>query len=519
MDVNSQEILSPNYRLWFRILRNISSGFGGTAIILLINFALMPFVLEHIGRVGFGIWVLVNSLVGYMGFLDVGLQPTLVKKTSEYLAAGDQEGLQKIVNTTLLIYVIVGLVVGMVVLGLAPYLPDLLNVPDADVAIFRMVVYIVGFQTAIGFPMTLWRGLVGGLQDYHAINMINITSNLLRAALTYVLLLKGYGLLGLVWLGFAISALVWCGNYLWVRRRIPYLQITPRQVDFSKIRDLMKFSGSMFIWGLAGQSLGDLDKVLIGIFLPLSSVAIYEVGYRIYSYSRIILYSMVALLPTATDLQVKNDNKSLTSLYLNGTRYLILIYTIATAGLFVFGQAFIRLWLGIGYEESVLVLYILLIGSLYQAQNVIAHVMLPGMNRLRVFTLIMSAYPVVKIILGVLLISNYGLPGIALATTLTYIILETIFISFILKTFGVTLPQLLRKVHLPALLTVAPGVLMAVSFKVSSRIHTWMDLLLFAAGLLGVFGLSFAVMGMSIQERRTFLKMGRTLMRKLEARP
>ncbi len=519
MDVNSREARSPDYRLWFRILRNISSGFGGTAIILLINFALMPFVLEYIGKVGFGIWVLVNSLVGYMGFLDVGLQPTLVKKTSEYLAADDREGLQKIVNTTLLIYVVVGILVGMVVFALAPYLPRLLNVPEQDVSVFTMVVYIVGFQTALGFPMTLWRGLVGGLQDYHAINIINITSNVLRAALTYVLLLNGYGLLGLVWLGFGISALVWCGNYLWVRFRIPYLRITPDDIDFGKLRDLMKFSGSMFVWGLAGQSLGDLDKLLIGIFLPLSSVAVYEVGYRIYNYSRIILYSMVTILPTAADLQVKNDTYSLRSLYLNGTRYLILAYTIATAGLLIFGRAFVRLWLGAGYEEAVAILNILLIGSLYQAQNVIAHVMLPGMNRLRVFTLIMSAYPVVKIVLGVLLIKLIGLQGIALATTLTYLILETIFLHYILKSFEVTLPQLLLKVHLPALLTITPGVLIAWVFKFSNLVHSWMDLLLVGSGLLGIFGLSFVAMGMSVQERKSFVSMGRILLKKLEARP
>lgn len=517
MDINSSEILSPNYRLWFRILRNIGSGFGGTAIILLINFALMPFVLAHIGQVGFGIWVLVNSLVGYMGFLDVGLQPTLVKKTSEYLAADDREGLQKIVNTTLLIYVFVGILVGMVVVAFAPYLPRLLKVPEQDVSVFTMVTYIVGFQTALGFPMTIWRGLVGGLQDYHAINIINITSNVLRAALTYVLLLNGYGLLGLVWLGFGISALVWCGNYLWVRRRIPYLRITPKHIDISKIRDLIKFSGSMFIWGLAGQSLGDLDKLLIGIFLPLSSVATYEVGYRLYNYSRIILYSMVAILPTAADLRVKNDTDSLRSLYLNGTRYLILIYSAVTAGMLIFGQVFIRLWLGAGYEESVVVLNILLIGSLYQAQNGIAHVMLPGMNRLRVFTLIMSAYPVVKLVLGVLLISNFGLQGIALATTLTFYILETIFLYFILKLFDVTLPQLLRAVHLPALLTVAPGVLIAYLFKFSDLVHSWIDLLLVASGLLGIFGLSFFGMGMTGRERKSFVSMYKILLKKLEA--
>lgn len=517
MDIKSPEILSPNYRLWFRILRNIGSGFGGTAIILLINFALMPFVLARIGQVGFGIWVLVNSLVGYMGFMDVGLQPTLVKKTSEYLAAGDQDGLQKIVNTTMLIYIIVGFMVGGIVFGLAPYLPSLLKIPEQDIPTFNMVVYIVGLQTALGFPMTLWRGLVGGLQDYHAINVINITSNVLRAALTYVLLLYGYGLLGLVWLGFFISALVWGGNYLWVRRRIPYLRITPKHIDLGKIRDLLKFSGSMFVWGLAGQSLGDLDKLLIGIFLPLSSVAIYEVGFRIYNYSRIILYSMVAILPTAADLQVKNEINSLRSLYLNGTRYLILVYSVVTAGLLIFGRVFIRLWLGAGYEESVAVLNILLIGSLYQAQNIIAHMMLPGMNRLRVFTLIMSAYPVLKLVLGVLLISNFGLPGIALATTLTFFILETTFLFFILKLFDVTFPQLLRRVHLPALLTVAPGVLIALSFKFSNLVHSWLDLLLVASGLLGMFGLSFVAVGMTGHERKSFVSIGKVLLKKLEA--
>ena len=121
-------VKSSNFS-WFNIIRNVTSGFGGTVVVLLVNFALMPFIISSIGQIGFGIWVLANSLVGYMGLFDVGLQPMLIKKSSEYLAADDHDGLSSTVNTTLLIYVVIGLITGMIFLILAPYLPQIFKIP------------------------------------------------------------------------------------------------------------------------------------------------------------------------------------------------------------------------------------------------------------------------------------------------------------------------------------------------------------------------------------------------------
>ena len=126
--------------MWTKITRNAFSNIAGTAISLGVGFVLMPLIVHGIGASDFGIWILVNSVVGYMGLVDLGLSPTLVKKTAEHLAIEGEEGrqgLNRTVSTIVGLYLLIGTAVG-VGIALLTQLPEgVFKVPPEGMATDR----------------------------------------------------------------------------------------------------------------------------------------------------------------------------------------------------------------------------------------------------------------------------------------------------------------------------------------------------------------------------------------------
>lgn len=481
------------------------SNLSGTLVAVVVGFFLIPFVVHRIGLTAFGIWVLVNSLTGYMGLLDLGLSQTLVKKSAELLAKQGKEELNKTTSTVFTLYFLIGTLVGISILGLGLLLPHIFNVSPEYINIFKIVFWIVGLQTAISFPMSIWQGLLGGLQDFHIINGIAVITNLLKAVATVLLLTFGFGLISLIWLNFGLSIVGWLIGMFWVKRKIPYLHIKATWFEWGKVKDLARFSGVMFIWGIANKVIFSSDRIIIGLFLPVASISIYEVGARISEYSRYVLYSIFPIMPATSELSARNEKERLQNLYINMSKYLLVTYTAVVGTLLLFGKEFIHLWMGKQFEESVWIMYALIIGSLYQSQNVVGHTMLTGMNKLRVFAKVMIIYPIVNIILNVIFVIQWGLIGVALSTMLTFILIETFFTLYITKVFEIKLLSLLRACHFSAAVSVVPAIMTSHCLSIFLNFDSWAKLLLGVSVFLSIYFVSFLILGTS-REEKIFLK-------------
>lgn len=501
--------------VWHRLSRNAATTIVATVVSLGVGFVLMPYVVRHLGPSAFGIWVLANSVVGYLGLLDVGLSPTLTKKSAELVGSGLPEDIDKLnrtVSTITVLYVGLGLILGAGIGLLALSADRLFNVSASELQTLRAVLWVVGLQTALGFPMSVWNALVCGLQDYHVLSAINITVNILRGILTVLILRSGGGLVDLVWMGFGLAAFAWMAGRWRVRRRIPALRIRAGSFDPAKARELGQFSGVMLIWSVAGYALHQADRVLIGLFRPVAAVTTYEVGGRLSNYSRSIMHSWLdTIFPTASALGAEGDRATLRVLYLRATKYLLASYAAVVVALMAFGRAFIDLWMGSGFAASYWVMALLLFGNLYQSQNVVAHVMLAGTNELRAFKRVMLAYPIVVVGLGIPMTIHGGLPGAAGSILCSILILETAFLRAILKNFETSLAQLLRTCHRPVAYAVGLSVLWAVLMSALLPRPSWAVLVLQVGSTVTVYTAAFWALGMSGEERSALVRRTKAL--------
>jgi O-antigen/teichoic acid export membrane protein len=496
--------------MWRSLVRNALSNVGGTLVGLAVGFVTMPLVVHHLGPAQFGLWVLATGVVGYVGLLDLGLSPTLVNEAAVLLSRDDPEGRRRLgetASTIFAVYAVLGLLGGIGIVAVGALAGSLFHVPPDDLATFRAVLCIIGLQTALGLPMSVWNGLLSGLQAFHVVNAIGVAATVVRGALTVSLVATGHGLVALVGSSFGVTLAAWTLSWWCVHRRIPGLRVRPGGFRRARLREIGRFSGAMVVWTLAGAALHQLDRVLIGIVLPVTALTTYEVGARLAVYSRTVLHSWLSIvMPATSALAARGERGRLRALYLRSTRYLLTSYGGVALLLVGLGGPLVRLWMGDGYGESYAVLCLLVAGSFVQSQNVVAHVMLPGMGELRVFTRFMAVYPIVTAACAVTGILAGGLVGLAAGTAGSMLVMETVFLVVVVRSrFALPVRRVLVRCHLPALKALLPVAIVLAAARSLVPIASWPAL--GATG--GVAGLVFVAgawrFAMTAAERRAVL--------------
>jgi O-antigen/teichoic acid export membrane protein len=479
--------------MWHKLVRNALSNVTGAAVGLVSGFVTMPLVVHHLGSTQFGIWALATGIVGYVGILDLGLAPTLVNEAAALLARDDDEArtrLNETASTIYAVYAALGLAAALALAVVAMAAARLFQIAPDDVVTFRAVLLVVGLQTALGLPMSVWNGLLSGLQAFPALNAIGVATTIVRATATIVLVLTGHGLSALVASSFAITCCAWAAARACAHRRVPGLRVRLGGFRRARLRDVGRFSWAMIVWTAAGAALHQLDRVLIGVVLPIAALTTYEVGARLASTSRTILTSWLGIvMPATSALVARGERRRLGALYLRGTRYLMTSYAGVVAVLVGFGHPLVRLWMGAGFEESYVVTCLLVAGSLVQSQNVVAHVMLPAMGELSVFTRFMAVYPVVTAACAIVGIRTAGLTGLAGGTAIAVLVMESVFLAIVRRRLRVSIRRVLAACHRPVARAFAPVVAWIALVRLAVPMTSWAAL----AGGVAVTGAVFIV--------------------------
>jgi O-antigen/teichoic acid export membrane protein len=318
---------------------------------------------------------------------------------------------------------------------------------------------------------------------------------------TFALLAHGYGLISLILFGFALAALAWLVSIFFVRRCIPNLRLKFSRVRWSAIREDAHFSAVVLLGTLSWKILFEAARVVIGIFRPLASVAIYEVSLSICLYSRSVFYVTSVLTSSSAHLNTTGNIAGIQSIYLIGTKYLFATYSAVAVALMIFGKEFIALWMGPGFVESSGPMNVLLAGSLFQSQNVVAIYVLMGMNRLDSLKKALTAHIFISCILFVVLVPRWGLMGAAVATTISIVFVESWFLHAIAQTLELTLRSVLRRCHTPAVAPTICGVISIFVVKQVINLDSWGSLISSVIFFLAVWCGVFFATGTTSDER------------------
>ena len=494
--------------------RNLSMDYLALGVDLLIGVMMLPFNVAHLGQSTYGLWVLAASITMYFSMLDLGYGVAQVKFAAEYRARRDHQGLNQIVSTLFFLFTGIGLLAFCLGAGLAFNLEHFFNVTPEQASTGRQVLLIISAYVGLGFPASVFGGVVNGFQRHYLNGFVSIATSITVAAVNVAVILAGYGLVELVAATTTIRVLSQIGYALTAYRAFPGLKIRWSNVRLARIKEVTGFSAFILLIDLANKMNYSTDAIVIGAFMSTAAIAVWAVGQRLIEATQLMTGNLNGVLfPIIVDTATLGHADRLRQLFLQGTRIsLAMVIPIAT-GLCLLAEPLVAAWVGPDFAGSVPVIYILAVAVAIRVGNSTATTVLKGAGQHRLLATMNLVMAFANLALSIVLVRRLGLAGVALGTL----------IALATGSIAVLFPAACRRVQLPVREALAQAVwpplwpaIVMVAFLAITRNFANSNLAMIAlqaitAGLLYL--AVFLMLAITREERQWYIAKARRLLR------
>lgn len=403
--------------LFRRLARGSGTAFAGEVLRLGISFVGAAVVARLIGPLDFGAVSLGSKLLIFLSIVSlVGLQTGVARYLPRF--EGDARRRGVIVSA---LQIVVPLSVGVaVVVILSAGLLSRRVFTDPSLAPVLVV-----FGAAI--PFAAFTKLAVGTMRGHErvlprVLMTDLTIPGVRLVVAAAAIFLGYGVAGVAF-GYAFAYVVAAtiGGYVMLR----YTSVAS-SVAYDRLHgELLGFSAPLTVSQIMSRVLVGADTFLIAFFLTTDRVGVYAVVYPLAGLLLVTLQSAGFVFePIISELHSNSEFARMEQIYHFATKWTLLgsIPVFVLVGLFP--ETSIGLTYGPAYTSGAMALTILTVGFLFHTAVGPVTSILTSAGLTRHIMIVTSTTAVGNIVLNLVLIPRYGIIGAAVATTVSYIVMN-----------------------------------------------------------------------------------------------
>jgi len=425
-------------------------------VVFSIVFVLTPIIIKAIGDAQYGLWMLIFSIVGYAGLLEMGVQQATIKLVSEYHGKGDSQKLNIVASAALSFFIVIGLLVAMLCWFVLPHYMYLFVEDPSVLALTGPLLQIVGTNIILVFVANVFIGIALGLHQYHLRSLLDIVIGVARLAFTILILEMGYGLLGIAWLKLLLDAAVGAAMWLICRYSFKELRLSPFLLSSEGFKILFSYGGKIFLGSGMERLYKFTTPIAISFFLSTIWTAYYSVADRLTGYLNEIVWAVSAsFLPMFSELKAQGEHEVVQNIYVQYTRYILIFSMPLFTSLIFLGPAFLNLWIGNRYATYAGPVLILLSLSAMVAglQPLLGRLMI-GSGNLNFYVRIRMIVFCFSMILGVAFIPWLGIIGPPAVQVFSTFLMQLIFFLHIDRRMHIFWKEFLVNCHLRLLIPV-----------------------------------------------------------------
>lgn len=476
-------------------LRNVAWGWAAVAVNIVIGIVLAPLIIDRLGVTQYGLWVLLFSMLDYLRMLDFGFRAAVVNACARFRARNDWAGVSRTLATALFYFVITGAVCCAVPMIFSEQAIALFKVPadlreDAGTLI-AIIAITVGLRLVLS-PLT---ATLEAFQRFDLVNRAYISALIVRSVGSLVLLLAGYGLVGMAWVILFAQAGESVWNFLSVRRVVPHVRFSARLVRIDTLRSLFAYGKHSAVMAIANMFSLQAPATIIGFLLGPAAVGVFSLPQRLllYSAEAFAKVSDVTSSVTAELDEIRNRERVWRLAVLTNRSCFTLFLPVAVF-LWFYGPELLRLWVPAIAEASAPLLAIMTTYFLFAvAGQYNAGAVLLGQAKHRPFAWGLVAEVVLTVTALFIAVPRYGLAGAAWVITFAILLIRGVYLAaLICRVNGFSLTTYIGAIYGRPLLIALPVIATAMWLKSVLPGGTWPELI--AAGIalaITAYGLSF----------------------------
>ena len=479
-----------------KIVRSVASGALRYVLIAPIPFLMTPLILHRIGVAGYGTWAVFLAINGLTSLADLGLVGTLSKFVAEYSARHDVAALTKLLNSGLTLFLLLDLTIGAAVWLAAPILVTRLfrgsAVPGAELIVLLRCFLIV---IAANILTQLFASVTTGLQRLDLTNMLSAANVLMSALFAAFLLLRGWGLRGLVY-GYVASGILTVVIYfLLVRTLLPEVVLNPIRFDPTEARKMFGYSLRLYITQAAVVVHNQVEKVFLATLVGVAPVGWYDIASDVALKIRSSIgFILTPVLPAASELNALRDEARMKELFYRTHKYLALCGVPAVCYVVAISSRFVDLWIGPSMKMIALPLSVLLVVNFFNLATGPGFLLLAGKGEMKPGIQSAMLGVGINLVLSLGLIYKFGFAGAVLGTSASLIIASVFFMYLFHRRTNYPVNRVLRESYLKP--TLCSILILAVILTLhGTKNLSWFGLALMAVIFAGLYAVAILCSG------------------------
>jgi O-antigen/teichoic acid export membrane protein len=334
-----------------------------------------------------------------------------------YYNSGDANSIKRIISTSFWTYIVLGSITTITVILLAGPLTGLLN----DIKLnSEQAVYLVRIS-AITFLVRFIFGIFGtipqAIQRFDISGKIAIFETIGRICLYVTVLLKGFGLKGVVYSELILAVFVTGINIVISSNLLDTSKFFNRP-SLSTFKEIFNYSIFSFLTQMIGLLWQYSDRILLGYFIGSAAIAYFSVPQQIiFKILGLIAAASVVLFPRFSTASLDNNSKKL---YKEFTLLSLVATIIIFSTLSLVIKDFISLWISPTFaNETKNIAVILSVSCMIRGAFPVYENLFKGIGRPEINMYIVIGSSLIIVISDFLLIPHLGLNGAGIAYLLS----------------------------------------------------------------------------------------------------
>jgi O-antigen/teichoic acid export membrane protein len=389
---------------------------AGMAVVTAIGFVTAPILVHRLGETTYGLWILILSVTGYFGMLDLGVRSSVARHIAYLRASNDPQEASAVLSTALVILLGVAALTLIGTLAASLLFFHLFDVPAEQIDSVRVALLLTGANLALVFMLNAFDAALWAIQRMDVVNVIDIPISLGRAALTLALVRDSGDLVTLAVLTLLTSVAAGIMKAVAAWRLEPSFRVSPSLVRLSAARSIFSYG----IWRLmleAALLMSSQTSVLIvGACVSIQLVTSYSIAGRLVGYASAILAAATGILmPVAAAFDAEQDQERQRRLCVQGGAVCAAFSLYCLGGFLFLGRPLIEIWMGPELADAAYWLAILALGQVPRMSQWVTYTIIMALGRHQFIACVCLAESLAATALALLLAPHYGLLGICLA--------------------------------------------------------------------------------------------------------
>lgn len=400
---------------------------------MVVGLVYVPLLLGGIGRAEYGLYQFIGSIIAYITIVNTTLGSGVTRFYCKYLAEGDEDGMANtlaIATKAIRIVSVLAIFVGVACMGIVRVVyAHSFTAWELDESCLLLAVLVVNL--IVTMSNTVSASVITAHEEFVFLKVTQLIVIVVQPIAIIVVIQWFANALAVCVVQLALNFFLRMVQHGFARSRLA-MDTKLRFVDKQLQRDLWRFSGGIVLGVVADEIFWRTDQLILGYYYGTETVAVYAVGAQIcLTYMPLGQAVASVFMPKVSRITSQEGFlPELSRLFAKVARLSAWPLMLVLTGFVIFGQDFIRLWAGEGFEEAFWVALVIMVPFTVDIMQSLGIVILQVMDRYAFRGRMYLVAAIINVGLTLVLARLFGNIGAASATALTLFIVSDIIMNF-----------------------------------------------------------------------------------------